>query len=697
MSPIRLSYVSFHRALLAASCGLFLSCLLLLGLEYFPAAALLSRIPDFRPFLWAVLPLAGLAAIVASRWLILFLCRWGRWTELIWLDLTAGTATYALGIALLDGRLTPPRNAIVLILGSALFALAAVRIVIALRQLGTTIESVPLFDRVLGPGGLAPLEDFEHDALGRATFVTALEELIGHPRQVSLNFGVEGIWGSGKTTLLLELRKRLHQKRATTIWLDTWSFREPERLLNAYFGELRDAIGKSLLTPRLASQLRGLIGRLAPLAGSRLGETISRMFTPADQHNLETSRHSLELLLKHSRAPIVVFLDDLDRIDGPELQTVLRAVRLVSDLPNLTHVLAYDRTRLARLLFPKDATGALARDFLGKVINVELSLPPPPRNLAFDLIDKSLLPFLEGLPRNAAEDFALRLREISPTLLMEVLPTPREIRRVAAATAWIYRQMQRHLNAFDLFVLSAIQYRYPWLYDRIRNHPSEFAFAEWSFDLTARGPAFGEEIGTTEQLRNRRKQRRSEIALPDDRESVTAMRLAELIFPLETYISEAEARRGRRALHPAVLPRYYQLYIQPGAISELEMEEFADTVLSAPTSEARQSILAQRLTMEAGQGRVHQFFSQWYLVFGAVFLPKQPPGLPSDLVLGLTRAASALPADADVFVRSARGLAASTAVGTVLAVEAISRGRIVVEAVEAADNLPLSDILHRRH
>jgi KAP-like P-loop domain-containing protein len=685
----RFSVASFWQALVAATFGLFIFCCFLLAVEYFPQS-LLGRLREVEPFLWAVFTLSALAFVLALSRATSLLLRWGNSRALTSLDL--GVICFALcaaTVGLSSNRPTPPRGGVVLTAGGAIFCILVLRLVLAIRRPPVSPVAPPLFDRVLGPEGLAPMESLEDDALGRHALATALEDLISQPRRVSLTFAVEGMLGSGKTTMLHDLRGRLRRKGMKPAWLDAWSYREPERILQAYFRRVREAIGETLVAPGLGSQLRRLARGLAPLAGRGIGAVLGDLARFGEDEDVEKIRQKLRKLLEQARLPIVVIVDDLDRIEAAELRAILRAVRLVSDLPNLTHVLAYDRAHLARLLFPTDTTGTLARDFIAKVVNAEIRLSPPPRALAFGLLSAALTPLMSTLPRDVAEDFAEQMSRAGSTLVMTALPTPREIRRVAAATAWVYSQLQRHVNVFDLFVLSILQYRFPAFYDRIRSRPIDFAAGEWSSDLEIAGEVLAERLGTREPKEKRRKVR-EQLREAQDREADTAVRLVDVIFPIDSRLSEAEARLGRRALHPDVLPRYFQLYLEPGTVTELEMEEFAQAMAAATTSKSRQSVVVERMEAETSKGRIHQFLSLWYLVFGDRQLKAHPPELLRDIAVGLAKVSDALPADSDVFTQSARGRAAATAVVTLLDVPSGKRRELLREVVEAASNLPFA-------
>jgi Cdc6-like AAA superfamily ATPase len=95
---------------------------------------------------------------------------------------------------------------------------------------------------------------------------------------------------------------------------------------------------------------------------------------------------------------LLIVVDDLDRCSVATIKLVLDAVRLVTSLPRVVTMVAVDD----RIAYPavesffeqfkgsgRDAS-AVARDYLGKVFNVSISLPPVPEALAAKFIKERL-------------------------------------------------------------------------------------------------------------------------------------------------------------------------------------------------------------------------------------------------------------------------------------------------------------------
>jgi Cdc6-like AAA superfamily ATPase len=101
---------------------------------------------------------------------------------------------------------------------------------------------------------------------------------------------------------------------------------------------------------------------------------------------------------------LLIVVDDLDRCSVGTIKLVLDAVRLVTSLPRVVTMVAVDD----RIAYPavesffeqfkgsgRDAS-AVARDYLAKVFNVAISLPPVPKELAASFIRERLFTDVYG-------------------------------------------------------------------------------------------------------------------------------------------------------------------------------------------------------------------------------------------------------------------------------------------------------------
>lgn len=592
------------------------------------------------------LPPVVLAGLLGAAFLVFLIILWRisdavtgwvTWRRVVWPDVLVLTLAEILWISWYM-RLDPG-------LATATLSFALLFTLTLLLRTGVVVRwnlrsevqepATSLLDSVLGEFGTAPLPNLGADDLQRSELVRSIVELVRVKRASSVNVGVEGAWGSGKTTLLNALQVDLEAYGLSVLRFDAWSYREPTRLVQGFFGAIERALGRIAASPGLRRRVRKLTIGLAEVGGARAASAARILFGDLADEGLEEQRSELATILQTLRTPLVVFLDDLDRLDPEELQAVLRSVRLVSKLPNLTHVLAYDREQLARTLFPADPSGARSRDYLAQVIDLEFSVGILVREGAYSLLNTALEPLLASTSEEERLAFQERFRQFDPRTFISSMATPREIRRVATATAGVWERMRRHVNLFDLFVVTIIQYRYPKVYSMLRARPEWFFAMNWYFDSWR--------VSNEKQWIAAGKEYRE--SLVGEPELMGALPLLEMLFPNlvqhESEPAQEVARKERRILHPEIFDRYFFLYMPKRVVTEADIEDFASRLEATPAGESRQALVHERLESEVAAGRIDSFLEQWLLVFGDQNAARLGQELIRDLVVGLARAAAA--------------------------------------------------------
>ncbi|HDV7289917.1 TPA: cytochrome C nitrite reductase, partial [Pasteurella multocida] len=95
--------------------------------------------------------------------------------------------------------------------------------------------------------------------------------------------------------------------------------------------------------------------------------------------------------LKEVKKPITVILDDIDRLSGNELESILKLVRVTGNFPNIIYLLSFDRERVANTLetsnFVSKGEGHI---YLEKIIQVPFDIPKISRQLLENHLFSSL-------------------------------------------------------------------------------------------------------------------------------------------------------------------------------------------------------------------------------------------------------------------------------------------------------------------
>jgi hypothetical protein len=102
-------------------------------------------------------------------------------------------------------------------------------------------------------------------------------------------------------------------------------------------------------------------------------------------------RAKLQKALAALDKPIVVVLDDIDRLSTSEIRDVFKLVRLTASFPNIIYIVAFDRARVETALSEQGVPG---RDYLEKILQVAVDLPAVPTQVLhrqiFEAVDRAL-------------------------------------------------------------------------------------------------------------------------------------------------------------------------------------------------------------------------------------------------------------------------------------------------------------------
>ena len=210
-----------------------------------------------------------------------------------------------------------------------------------------------------------PIRAAAEDKLERGAFIERLCDAViarGTKKATGITIGIIGPWGSGKSSILNLLHNYIeqHHPDAIVVRFDPWLISGRNDLISEFIAEL---IAELQRGPEGKTRFRAAIGKLidygntlSPLATLvPYGTAVKDVLKMAKDHldrekSLHEQRRELMEALAGVAAPIVVLIDELDRIEDEEIRMVAQLVRSVADFPGISYVLAYDAERVMRAL-----------------------------------------------------------------------------------------------------------------------------------------------------------------------------------------------------------------------------------------------------------------------------------------------------------------------------------------------------------
>jgi hypothetical protein len=170
--------------------------------------------------------------------------------------------------------------------------------------------------------------------------------------------------------------------------------------------------------------------------------------------------------------PIVIIIDDLDRLPSDELRSMVQAVKAVADFPRVTYLLAYDSENVARNLDPYQDE-AKGRSYLEKIVQISYPIPPlfkwQQRGFATNEINKLLT--RHNIKQQA---FELNIFQSAISIVISIAQHPRDIIRLINRLTISLPATRDEINICDVIVFEAITQKFPALRKIILENPEIF-------------------------------------------------------------------------------------------------------------------------------------------------------------------------------------------------------------------------------
>lgn len=341
-----------------------------------------------------------------------------------------------------------------------------------------------------------PVEILEKDEFQIEPYVTGLAEFI-EECDTPMTIAIQGDWGCGKTSMMNMTRDYLKQKKdIVDVWFNTWQFSQFNMdgqlvvtFLQHMAGELSKKIGdmdiKKKMTDKFAPILKNItVGMTKQFIGSDIGDVVDSMLTKSKLDIVdeisELRSNFQELVMKataEGEKRVVVFIDDLDRLQPVRAVELLEILKLFMDCDKCVFVMAIDTSVVfqgIREKYGKDMSDEKAQSFFDKMIQMPFKMPIA--YYRFGGMMERLLDFLqeEGMSAKDKTEYVKLIKRVTDG-------NPRSIKRLAnsilltekvAERKNVYKSQpaDRKLIIRQIFVtLSCIQMKYEDTYNFLVN------------------------------------------------------------------------------------------------------------------------------------------------------------------------------------------------------------------------------------
>ncbi len=503
-----------------------------------------------------------------------------------------------------------------------------------------------------------PIMSKVDDRLNRSGFSKALANLIGCWRKKpSLVIGLFGDWGTGKSSIKNMVVEALNEEKGNgpaIVEFSPWQFSDPNSLLEAFFREIGAAIGKPSGTNEEATKKRvarwkkysGVLSVAAIVARALKSATDSPQPTPLSLFSgaLSTAvgttaevvkvgveavesdatlgtlslfelKSSIADDLSDLESPILVILDDIDRLAKDEIRLVLQLVKANADFPNIIYLLLAHRAVLTAAL--AEVAPEKGEAFLEKIVQVSFDVPQLNRKQLRAVLLKGLDDILAG--KNLNERFEKdRWASILPEIML-FFQNLREVNRFLSSLAFhveLFRNGETfEVNPIDLIGLEVLRTFEPGVFQRLHKENDILTYEpRWSRER--------EREGDKERVENL-------IGLASAERGVGTRKLIRQLFPPSDLpkldgqsLAVAENRwfQKLRVCSYQAFDKYFQLATPEGDISRAEIDELIAHMHDQADLRRIFERLKQKDLLETALTRLHALKETLPLAHAPIFL-----------------------------------------------------------------------------
>lgn len=278
-------------------------------------------------------------------------------------------------------------------------------------------------------------------------------------------------YGQGKTSFLMmlenEVERCMNVKPVVYINFEPWLCDTESGIITEFFSAFRENL-KELL-PRLDKTIKDYAILLLSSVEYSSGD-FSFVFSSFGKNQVGTLKENHDKIrdeLQKIDRPIIISIDDVDRLQCKELMMVLKIIRDTADFPNVFYIVAADNIHLNKMLNIQHIDDA--ENYLEKFFNLEFQLPAN-ENVAFKELVKILREKFETLHIQSRENCLQQI--INVPHIKDVFPNMRDVYRFVNAYFLAIDSMLdvNKIDLFDLFLLTVVQMQDMEYYMQLRDN-----------------------------------------------------------------------------------------------------------------------------------------------------------------------------------------------------------------------------------
>lgn len=287
--------------------------------------------------------------------------------------------------------------------------------------------------------------------------------------------GITGEWGVGKSTFLDTLESTINDS-AEVVRFNPWMCRSPEQVINDFFSSLRHQLSPKY--SKLSRSIREYAKYVGSLSVKPVSTSSFSLSIPIKQDSLFERKKALSEKFKKLPMPVVVIIDDIDRLASEEVFEVLRLIRNTADLSNIIYLVAYDKDYVTSVLKEKNIKDSTA--YLEKIFQVEVHLPKVDDQLIWNTLYEEIEKQNNFSANYYTKGLFNQFDQDNQELILRILDNYRRAKRFARLytlnISYLWHQIKHEVKALDVFWLELLQVYDKKTYNILADEPLKLLY-----------------------------------------------------------------------------------------------------------------------------------------------------------------------------------------------------------------------------
>lgn len=197
-------------------------------------------------------------------------------------------------------------------------------------------------------------------------------------KKEALTIGLRSEWGTGKTSYLNLIEYAIISDKtsdsfdkATVIRFNPWFSKSPEQIMIDFLNTLNETIGEN--NKGISKDIDHYIQVLSKSDIGLLSKILNIIFNKNQPITIESQFQILSNHIAKRDKPLLIFIDDIDRLEYTEIVSVLQLIRNTANFRNTIFIVPYDEVYIHDTL---KSNICKPKDYLQKIFTIPYSLPP---------------------------------------------------------------------------------------------------------------------------------------------------------------------------------------------------------------------------------------------------------------------------------------------------------------------------------